>query len=158
MNKEIRRDYFQAFDGLNVWAVDLGTRAKIRDSFSVAEQFVIGFLVSKKVDDVKESALITRAQITKAFIAFVKKSFLEVSNLKKSGKKIKEIDKDLLKVAGLIKGGRVKATVTIDKSAVFAAVRYLYLTKNVLFSVALTADGEFTIRQQEYIPGLIEEK
>lgn len=158
MSKEIRKKYFKGFDGLSVWGVDLGTRAMVRSSFSTAELFVIDFLRNKKVDDKQQSALITRAQLTKAFIAFVKAAFLEVDNLKKSGKKVKEIDKALLKVAGLIKGGRIKATVAIDKSAVFAAVRYLYLTENVLFSVALTSDGEFTIRQKEYIPGLIEEK
>ena len=105
-----------------------------------------------------KSSLITRTQITKAFISSIKAANAKVNELRKSGKKTKDIDKDLLKMASIIKGGKAKASVVIDKSAVFTAVRHLYLTQEVLFSVALSADGDFTIKQADYIPGLIEEK
>lgn len=158
MSKEVRANYFKGFDGKNVFGVDLGTSAKVRDSFSLAESFAISFLMDRKSDDMGKAPLITRTQITKAFMLEVKSANAKVNELCKSGKKIKDIDKDLLKMASIIKGGKANASVVIDKSAVFTAVRHLYLTQEVLFSVALSADGDFTIKQADYIPGLIEEK
>lgn len=185
MSKETqknRKDYFESMNEKGLLAVDLGTKAKIRnfDDYTFTQKFLINYItdiyncnagVYKKM---KEAPL---------HLNFFQKKFLEkcknarglysdlqkkakseskkISELKLTAKELKGFAdlNEIKRFAGYLRTGAVKAGGVFGKADVLAVARYLLLN-NHKFCIEVTIDNKFDLvfKIVDHIDGLIEGK
>lgn len=142
---ETRKAFFDSMASLGISVLDMGTKRKVNESRKV---LLLQAILCKQTKD----KLFNLKTIQKEWNKRIKDATKRCANLSR-----KECDLQDLYLKDLQGKGKIKSGALIGKVELGQAIIYAYFRQKRLFTVSTDIDGNFNIKEWDYIENLLEE-
>lgn len=142
---ETRKAFFDSMATLGTSVLDMGTKRKVNDSKKV---LLIQAILCKQT----KGNLFNLKTVQKEWNKRIKEAVKRCGNLPR-----KECDIQDLYLKDLQGKGKIKSGALIGKVELGQAIVYCYFRHKRLFTVSTDIDGNFNIKELDYVENLLEE-
>lgn len=142
---ETRKAFFDSMANLGQSVLDMGTKRKVNESRKV-------LLIQAILCNQSKGKLFNLKTVQKEWNKHIKEAVKRCANLPR-----KECDLQDLYLKDLQGKGKIKSGALIGKIELGQAIVYAYFRQKRLFAVSTDIDGNFNIKELDYIENLLEE-
>ena len=142
---ETRKAFFDSMANLGISVLDMGTKRKVNESRKV-------LLIQAILCNQTKGKLFNLKTVQKEWNKRIKEAVKRCGNLPR-----KECDLQDLYLKDLQGKGKIKSGALIGKVELGQAIVYAYLRLKRLFTVSTDTDGNFNIKEWDYVENLLEE-